>query len=120
LENSRHHVTPNHRANGVGIGAVANSPKGLGGAPLEHRIRTLERLEQRRSRGSVAYQPEGKRCHLPHFDLLVSKQARQRLDAVRQAHASNGECRAASRTRLGIAQQANEVRWRQGRNNLGK
>ena len=73
-------MAPHHGANGVGIGAITDRAQRLGCTSLHDRLRVVECLQQRRPRRGIGKQAKRERRHLPHFELFVCQQTRQRLD----------------------------------------
>ena len=98
-----------HRCDGIGVSAVSKKAESLGGAPLQDRLRILERGEEGGAGRALPNQAEGERRHLPHLDLAILEQTRQRLHALSQADAADRQRRATTDAALVVAQQANEI-----------
>ena len=117
-------VRLDHRADGLRVRPVSESAEGLGGASLQDRLRILERVEEHGTGRALADQTERERRHLPHFDLAIGKETRQRLDAFRQPDASDGQRGTTTHASLVIAEEPDEIgrcRWsNDGRFPLGR
>ena len=98
-----------HRADGICVSAVANEAEGLGGAPLQDRLRILERVEECGAGRPLPDQAKRERRHLPHFDFAIVEQTRQRLHALSQADAPDRQRRATTDAGLVVAEQPDEI-----------
>ena len=99
---------------GIRIGAVADRSQRLGGAALHDRLGIVERLQQCWARRGISRGGRArKRPSVAPRPLRRPADARERLNARGQADAPDRQRSTTTGTRLGIAEQTNEIgRWR--------
>ena len=120
VEGARSNVSPDHPADRRSIGSIAERPERVSRASLNDGVGVGERHGERRACRGVADQAKRERRHLPDLRLFIREEFRERFDGITEPHAAKGKGGATPDARFCITEQANQIRWRRGCDDLGR